>query len=193
MSNDALQDKLVLIVDDNAHMRTMLRGMLATVGFREILTAEDGRHALDIHDHLRLDVIVTDLIMPEMDGFELCRRIRNPKRAATAQVPIIVVSGFADRRTVVRARDVGATEFVCKPLSIETLSTRVLSALERPRPFVRDRSFYGPDRRRNRKSAYRGPERRSGRQRIIINDGPPPMLNQTEVDAILAEQERPRL
>jgi len=73
---------------------------------------------------------------------------------------------------VVAARDAGVTEFLAKPISAKALYQRVLNVVANPRPFIRTRSYFGPDRRRNANPNYAGPERRKGGKADIIHQQP---------------------
>jgi two-component system chemotaxis response regulator CheY len=73
-----------------------------------------------------------------------------------------MLTGHSERQRVVAARDAGITEFMAKPISAHALYQRILNVVANPRPFVKTKSYFGPDRRRTVKPSYTGPERRKG-------------------------------
>lgn len=161
-----------LVIDDNAHMRRILRTLLHGFGAREVYEAEDGASALELYTHFVPDIVITDWAMPIFDGLELTQMIRQPGANANPYVPIIMLTGHSEKRRVMMARDAGVTEFMAKPISAKSLYQRVLNVVANPRPFIKTRTYFGPDRRRNVTSSYVGPERRSGGQAEVIAQQP---------------------
>jgi two-component system chemotaxis response regulator CheY len=88
--------------------------------------------------------------------------VRNSNSPVTRFVPIIMLSGHSERRCVMEARDAGVTEFLTKPVAAKSLYERILSVVLAPRPFIRTKDYFGPDRRRTVNAKYAGPERRKG-------------------------------
>lgn len=117
----------VLIVDDEPMARTLLRLMLVRAGFN-VSEAEDGFDALDKVRKNRPDVILLDVMMPGMDGFSVCERLRND--ADTAVLPIIMLSAKTDLASINRGLRVGATVYLTKPISPEDLTRHVREVLE---------------------------------------------------------------
>ncbi|MBW2234309.1 MAG: response regulator [Deltaproteobacteria bacterium] len=107
----------VLAVDDQLYFRTFLEGLLAEEGY-EVETAADGVEALHAMERDRFDLVITDLVMPEMDGGELIKRIKErwPDQA------VVIVSGVGDVQTAVDAMKYGATEYLLKPIERSTLA-----------------------------------------------------------------------
>ncbi|HOV03164.1 MAG TPA: response regulator [Kaistiaceae bacterium] len=152
----------MLVADDNAHMRRIIRSLLHGFGVREVAEAEDGASALETFNSHNPDIVITDWAMPIIDGLELTRLIRNPGSQSNPYVPIIILTGHAERRRVIEARDAGVSEFLAKPISAKSLYGRLIATVVNPRPFVRTKTYFGPDRRRYDNPNYKGPERRSG-------------------------------
>lgn len=150
-----------MIVDDNAYMRRVMRALLHGFGAREVLEAEDGAAGLETFMVHSPDMVILDWEMPILNGIEVTRMIRQPGSSPNPYVPIIMVTGHSDKRSVIQARDAGVTEFIVKPISAKSLYQRVLNAVANPRPFVRTATYFGPDRRRGVAVDYNGPERRS--------------------------------
>jgi two-component system KDP operon response regulator KdpE len=115
----------ILVVDDEPQITRVLRTSLSSQGY-DIRVANDGETAQEIMKDWTPDLVVTDLSMPNMDGLELCRRLR-----VTSQVPIIVLSVRGEERTKVQALDAGADDYVTKPFGIEELLARVRASLRR--------------------------------------------------------------
>jgi two-component system chemotaxis response regulator CheY len=169
-----------VVVDDNAHMRRILRTLLHGFGAREVVEAEDGAAGLEAYNNHVPDIVITDWAMPIFDGIELTQMIRQPGANANPFVPIIMLTGHSEKSRVVAARDAGVTEFLVKPLSSRALYERIVSIVVNPRPFVRTKTYFGPDRRRNTTAGYSGPERRRGGKADFITQHPLLEKAQTE-------------
>ena len=151
-----------LIIDDNAHMRRLLRTLLHGFGTREVYEAEDGACGIEAFTQYGPDIVVTDWVMPIFDGLELTRMIRQSDGNSNPYVPIIMLTGHTEWARVTTARDAGVTELLTKPISAKSFYQRVLTVVANPRPFVRTKTYFGPDRRRSTNPNYAGPERRKG-------------------------------
>jgi CheY-like chemotaxis protein len=157
-----------LIIDDNAHMRRIVRTLLHGFGARDVYEAEDGATGLEAFTHHVPDVVISDWAMPIFDGLELTQMIRQPGANANPYVPIIMMTGHSEKKRVTAARDAGVTEFLAKPISAKALHQRILNIVANPRPFIRTKTYFGPDRRRIVNSGYSGPERRQGGKADVI-------------------------
>ncbi|MGH9871362.1 MAG: response regulator transcription factor [Pyrinomonadaceae bacterium] len=115
----------ILVVDDESQITRVLRTGLKAGGY-DVRVAADGVSALETMGDWQPDLVVTDLSMPNMDGLELCRRVR-----AISQLPIIVLSAKGEEQTKVEALDIGADDYVTKPFGMDELLARVRSALRR--------------------------------------------------------------
>jgi CheY-like chemotaxis protein len=160
-----------LVVDDNAHMRRIVRTLLHGFGAREVYEAEDGAAGLEMFTTHLPDIIIVDWSMPIFDGIELTNMIRRPDSAVNPFVPIIMLTGHSEKSKVMRARDAGVTEFLCKPISAKSLHQRLLNCVLNPRAFIKTRDYFGPDRRRNINAVYAGPERRQSDTGIVVDSG----------------------
>ena len=120
-----LDHRRILVVDDEPQITRVLRTSLSTQGY-DIRVANDGETALEIMKDWIPDLVITDLSMPNMDGLELCRRLR-----PGTKIPIIVLSVRGEERTKVQALDAGADDYVTKPFGIEELLARVRANLRR--------------------------------------------------------------
>ena len=132
------QQVRILVVDDEPQIGRVLRTGLKTHGY-DVRVAADGLSALETFNDWRPDLVVTDLSMPNLDGLELCRRLRQ-----LSQLPIIVLSVRGEEKTKVEALDSGADDYVTKPFGMDELLARVRAQLRRaavpphtgPRPAV---------------------------------------------------------
>jgi two-component system chemotaxis response regulator CheY len=160
MSGTALEHLKVLIVEDNQHMRSLLRSLLNSVGIRDVVEASNGGSALTVLREKKCDLVLSDLAMKPMDGLEFSRNVRTAENSPNPFVPIIMITGHTERHRVEAARDAGVTEFLVKPITAQSLFSRLAEIMERPRAFVRTETYFGPDRRRKTLESYAGPWRR---------------------------------
>jgi two-component system KDP operon response regulator KdpE len=123
--NNTDKKRNILVVDDEAQITRVLKTMLSAQGYG-IRTAADGKLALEEIKSWSPDLVITDLRMPNMDGLELCRRIRTESR-----IPIIVLSVKGEETIKVEALDAGADDYVTKPFNVNELLARVRAALRR--------------------------------------------------------------
>jgi two-component system, OmpR family, KDP operon response regulator KdpE len=117
-----------LVVEDDPNIVDLIRSNLAVRGFDTVVSA-DGLRALRLLETESPDIVLLDLMLPEVDGFELCRQIRE-----RSSVAIIVVSARGGERDKVSALNVGADDYMTKPFSIEELLARINATLRRTRP-----------------------------------------------------------
>src|SRR5229473_3807013 len=117
--------KRILVVDDDQHITLVLRSGLTKHGY-DVRVAAEGQSALELFQLWAPDLVVTDLSMPNMDGLEVCRRLR-----AISAVPIIVLSVKGDESVKIDALDAGADDYVTKPFGMGEFLARVRSALRR--------------------------------------------------------------
>ena len=154
-----LQQLNVLVVDDNRHMRFLVKTILHTFGIKSIVEAEDGSDALKSLNTFDADVIITDWMMEPLDGLDLTRMVRTGSDSKNPFVPVIMLTGHTEMARVGEARDAGVTEFLAKPISAVMVYQRLAQVIEKPRQFIKTRMYSGPDRRR-RKGEYLAGERR---------------------------------
>lgn len=120
-------DKLkILVVDDESRMRKLVRDFLEREGF-SVLEAEDGMAAIDLfYEDKDIVLVILDIMMPKMDGWQVCREIRN-----TSHVPIIMLTARSDERDELQGFDLGVDEYISKPFSPKILVARVEAILRR--------------------------------------------------------------
>jgi CheY-like chemotaxis protein len=147
-----------LIVDDNVHMRALLKRLLGTRGIHLTAEAVDGHNAMEMLAAREFDLVLLDLEMKPMNGIEFTRLVR--QGYANTRVPIIMISGHTERHHVRDARDAGVNEFLVKPVTPKNLFSRIGDVFARPRPFVACSSYVGPERRR-KQAGGSDPKRRT--------------------------------
>jgi DNA-binding response OmpR family regulator len=114
--------KRILVVDDEIGALTLIGIMLDRGGF-EVLKARDANQALAVLDKETPDLMILDVMMPGVDGIELCQMIR--KRPATAETPILILSARGDAESVMRGMDAGASDYLPKPILHHDLVAKV--------------------------------------------------------------------
>lgn len=139
-----LETLRVLVVDDDHHMRKVIRTMLAAIGVRTVYEACDGKAGLDVIRSSAPDIVIVDWEMPTMNGADFVRFVRSPGQFPLPDVPIIVLSGHGERWRVIEAARVGAHEYLLKPVSLMGLRDRIAAVLCKPRPSVKLEDYYGP-------------------------------------------------
>jgi DNA-binding response OmpR family regulator len=124
MDNEQADDSkgTILIVDDTAHVRQLLSAMLGTRGY-DVEAAESGVHALKVVQDVSPDLILLDIMMPEMDGYEVCERLKDDPQ--TRDIPVIFISALEQTDDKVKAFSAGAVDYVSKPFQIKEVIARV--------------------------------------------------------------------
>ena len=135
-----------LVVDDNLHMRHIVRGLLLGLGGRTVYEAEDGAGGLEALRTRAPDILIVDCPMPVLDGIELVRMIRRPHFRFNPLIPVIMLTGYPERQRVLQALEAGVDEILCKPISAKALHDRILSVVQHRRAFVQSKDYLGPDR-----------------------------------------------
>jgi len=131
----------ILIVDDNLGARRSIEGLLGTEGY-QLTLAESGFEALDILEGIQPDLILLDVMMPGMNGFEVCQRIRSSPRLT--EVPIIMITALDDDESMLKGIDAGADDFLSKPINKLELRSRVrgITRLNRYRKLCGERQKF---------------------------------------------------
>ncbi len=157
----SLSDLHLLVVDDNAQMRHLLKALLRAGGIHRVSEAETAPDALAIMRAHPIDLVLLDWKMAPIDGLAFARMVRWDSRSPNPYIPILMLTAHTEASRVEAARDAGVTGFVKKPISARLLFERLTSALTDTRMFVRSDDFFGPDRRHAAVADYTGPWRRS--------------------------------
>jgi len=129
----------ILVVEDDERARELVCDILRAEGYR-VMSAANGRVALDILAREKPDAVLLDIMLPGMDGFEVCRRIKQDR--ATASIPVILLTALSQRDYVIRGISAGADEFVSKPIDMDELLLRVRNAVRMHQLYVQlDRQY----------------------------------------------------
>lgn len=142
-----MQNLSLLVADADQQLAKVFRMMLHKLGFEQVESTRSGREALE---HLRekpVDFLITEWNLQHVDGIELLKHIRRDIDSPNPVLPVIMLTGRAEREDVIAARDSGINEFVVKPFSAKTIYNRIERLIEYPRQFVIAEDFVGPDRR----------------------------------------------
>jgi len=140
----------VLVADEDERIGKLVYHVLHSFGFREVHIVTSPADAVRVLKKAPIDFVITEWPMQLQDNEDLIHFIRTSEESPKRDVPIIVLTGRAERPDVLRARDSGTTEFVVKPFTAKTLSHRIIQIIDNPRQFVTTTNFVGPDRRRAR-------------------------------------------
>lgn len=150
-----------LIVDDNPNMVSIIKAILKTFGVEHIYDAGTIDSAFAIVRQYGIDIVFVDYMLGAgVDGVEFVKLLRSSPESPNPYVPIIMLTAYSELQLVQRARDAGVTEFCVKPVTPIAIYRKIVQVIERPRPFVRTETYFGPDRRRRQSQDYTGPERR---------------------------------
>jgi len=120
--------KRILIVDDEPRYLRLLDANLRTEGY-EVETAQDGVQALEVFSNQPIDLVLLDIMMPRLDGFGTCQRLRE-----FSNVPIVILTARGEEQDRVRGLDLGADDYLVKPFSATELLARVRAVLRRAQP-----------------------------------------------------------
>jgi two-component system OmpR family response regulator len=170
----------VLVVDDESHIRDVVQYALEREGYRVLCTG-DGRQALEVLRGERVDLVVLDILMPELDGLSVCRKIREQ-----GQLPIIFLSSRGEEVDRILGLELGGDDYVTKPFSPRELATRVKTVLRRasargPEPDAPAMVVHGPI------------EIDIPRHQVRVSEQLVPDLTVTEFAVLVALLERPGL
>ncbi len=173
MAKKPIDEMHVLIVEDDRHMRMLIRNVVFALGVKDVIEAGDGEAALEEMKSVHPDLVLCDMKMTPMGGLEFVRQIRSDADNPHRFVPVIMITAYAALDTVADARDSGVNEFMAKPISAAALEKRIRRVLEDERQFVEAEDFSGPDRRRGKKDVFGGSERRETEPTFITPVKPP--------------------
>ena len=123
------KDLRVLVVDDFPSMRSVIKGLLRKIGFREVFEANDGAEAWDMLSKEPIDFIISDWNMPEMTGLELLNKVRGDERFANT--PFLMVTAEAEKDRVLDAYKAKVSDYILKPFTMDVLEGKIASILEK--------------------------------------------------------------
>ena len=141
MIQKPIQEMNVLIVDDDRHMRLLIRNVVLALGVKDVFEASDGSAAFEELKACRADFVLCDMKMEPMGGLEFVKRLRSDPDNPYRLVPVIMITAFAELETVANARDAGVSAFMAKPITADNLDKHIQRALKDPRHFVEAPDF----------------------------------------------------
>jgi len=118
----------ILVVDDEQTVRDFLQRALENAGY-DVITAADGREALDKVSQFDVSLVLLDIVMPGLDGFEVLEHMRQYEN-----IPVIMLSGIGGETTKIDTLALGADDYITKPFSVEELLARIQAKLRRAKP-----------------------------------------------------------
>jgi PleD family two-component response regulator len=127
MSGPLLSSQRILVVDDEEHIRKIIKFQLEKAGY-SVETAEDGVEALKVIESCPPDLILLDLMMPKLDGYEVCKRLKS--NYETSHIPVIMVTAKADLENKLQGFEDGANDYIAKPFAVTELLVRVRNVLQ---------------------------------------------------------------
>lgn len=130
-------EKTILVVEDDAGIRIVLEDALTSQGYH-VLTAEDGRKGLEKAIHLKPDLIILDVMLPMMDGFEICKTLRKEGIVS----PVMMLTVKDEEVEKVLGLELGADDYMTKPFSLKELTARVKALLRRVEEYHNEMNMY---------------------------------------------------
>lgn len=122
----------ILVVDDLASMRMQIRGLLRQMGFVNIIEARHGKEAITLLQNTKIDMIISDWIMPESDGMDLLRYVRN--HAEYEKLPFLMVTCQAGKENVIEAVQAKVSNYIIKPFTPDALEMKIRAILGSAKP-----------------------------------------------------------
>ena len=161
-----LQDVTVLVVDPDLPIANIIKHVLNSLGFGNIIIRHSGAEAAEIFKSQTIDFIITDFDMTTVDGEQsFVEFVRNSPESPNPSVPVIMLTGHTEQQEVEMARDLGVSEIAAKPFTAKSLCDRIVRIIENPRSFIITKRYTGPDRRRKTDGPpENSADRRSGRK-----------------------------
>ncbi|MAE44086.1 MAG: hypothetical protein CMF63_03705 [Magnetovibrio sp.] len=157
-----------LVASNNAQERQAAKDILHILGARNIRLVKDGSEAITEMKTFPADVVFCDWEMSPVNGLQFTQRIRAEGKGIGQFAVIIALYGELSQQLVIEARDVGVNDFIAKPISMGSVTSRLHRVFDNPKGFVRSDTYFGPDRRR-RDAAFEGEEQRQTPAKIYTN------------------------
>lgn len=158
MSGLDLDRLSVLVVEDSPFIRSLIVNSLKIIGVGRVTTRDHGGDAIEflklVHSDpmkagvMGVDIVVSNWDMSPVDGMMLLRWVRRHKESPNRFAPFVMITGYTEPQRITEARDMGLNEILAKPFTINALTQKLSSIILRPRQFVHNKDYFGPDRRR---------------------------------------------
>lgn len=159
----------VLVVDDNPYMVSLISSTLSGLGVGKVKKFTDAKQAIEfiklVSENpvkagvMSLDFIISNWQMAPIDGLMFLRWVRTHRESESRFIPFLMVTGFGDKTKVEEARDLGVSEVLAKPFSVNSVAEKLMQVIGIQRQFVQNSTYFGPDRRRQN-LAYGDEDRR---------------------------------
>lgn len=170
-----------LLVDDHPQIRLLVRTILHALGARDMVEAADGEEGLKMAASSQPDIMITDWAMEPMSGVEMVKAMRQSHNNAIKYMPVIMLTAFSERGRIMAARDSGINEYLLKPVSPQSLYSRIRAIIEQPRRFVKTSVYFGPDRRRGNEDFAGNDKRGTGETGAQVDLSA--QMTQSEIEA----------
>ncbi len=180
-----LRELNILVADSSKNFQTLVARILRNFGAERIIESRSGPDALDIVKRQKIDVLLCDVNLPELDGFDLTKQIRQNDSLDNRTLPIFVLTSHTQANNVFRARDSGANMVVAKPVSPTILFDRLHWVAKSPRPFIETEGYFGPDRRFKIEGLPDGVGRRQDDLDEPAPDASGPAMSQDQIDSLM--------
>lgn len=122
----------IMVVDDLASMRMQIRGLLRQMGFQDVTEARDGKEAMGLLERKKIDFIISDWNMPESDGMDLLRYVRNNEKHE--KLPFLMVTGQSEKKNVIEAVQAKVSNYIVKPFTPDSLEMKMRAILGAEEP-----------------------------------------------------------
>ena len=179
-----LRDLNFLVADASKNFQTLVTRILKNFGVERVIESHSGPNAFEIIKNKKVDVMLCDVNLPELDGFSLTKKIRGDDSLANRAIPIFVLTSHTQANNVFHARDSGANMVVAKPVSPTILFDRLHWVAKSPRPFVESGGYFGPDRRFKIEGFPDGVGRREKDENKEFGEEGGPAMSQDEIDGL---------
>lgn len=160
----------VLLVEDSPFIQSLLINSLKILGVGTVIPKDHGGDAIEFLKLVQenpmkagvsnIDIVLTNWDMSPVDGLMLLRWIRRHKDSPDRFVPVVMITAYSEFVRVREAREMGVTDMLTKPFTINNIGEKLTNVIEKPRQFVHTKAYFGPDRRRQNRDIGKRPERR---------------------------------
>ncbi|MFY4749289.1 response regulator transcription factor [Arcobacter cryaerophilus gv. pseudocryaerophilus] len=123
---DLLKNLNLLLVEDDQELRSSIKETLS-IFFKNVFTANNGLEAIDTYSNKSIDLIITDYVMPTMNGYELCKKIREINR----KIPLVIMSNYTDQEKLLKSISLELTDYIIKPIEYKQLLATLIKMVEK--------------------------------------------------------------
>jgi len=149
----------ILLLERQSLMQSLMKQVFRQFRVYKLKITDSPEEAYQLFQQTPADIILSDWTY-DLDGLAFLNRVRTDDKSPNPFVPVVMVTANSEPNHVFDARDAGMTEFLTKPVSAQSIYSRICAVIDSTRPYVRTNAFFGPDRRRRRGGFFDDPERR---------------------------------